>query len=619
MRDPQVKTKQIILEDDKLLRAYEDAFAVPMPKAGPDGSVSGLPAPYPREVEGVVRGGFRIHELGEEAAKSGCPVQNPILGRNTGEETWTESKEMYEVAEKLGINIFHFVHSEGTRHIDPLNGRELIEQSRGKGGITPAGERDFVRLGGGSVHPMRINATGDTPHLSILNAFIAGFDGTDIGPVIHVHFGGRGIHDYRTKMVNGYKALQICAENGIYVQVESHKHLNNIMGTDGMALAMCLLAEGLAVHAGLPRELAAIQMNIGGINLFADLALMQAFRAALWSPHLIVVPETFQNPPPDLVAEAAHFARMAVAAKLGGVNFYRPKAAENVGIPTGASMARAIWGTQNVFENTLRVDIKDPAIDQRREEILTEAMAVLEAVLRLPAGLSPDEITPDFWKRWSDMELIDLVVESGKSGKLDCPRAGGWDLKRHVHTHRDAQGIRRYVPGFTPLGVDPDKMPVTTEPVRVPEARKPTRKAKVLLATVGADAHVMGINQVKEAFEQSGFEVIFLRGMNLPETVAEVAAEAEVDMVGVSNLLGLGMQLFPRVDAHLRTLGLREKVVLVAGGRIAEKEEEHAAIEEKIREEGAGFLGVDQFYGPGTNLDDMIAWAVESLAQKGVH
>ena len=33
--------------------------------------------------------------------------------------------------------MFHFVHSEATRHIDPLKGRELIEQSRGKGGITP--------------------------------------------------------------------------------------------------------------------------------------------------------------------------------------------------------------------------------------------------------------------------------------------------------------------------------------------------------------------------------------------------------------------------------------------------------------------------------------------------
>lgn len=617
MSDPQLKTKKIIVEDNDFIRAYEDTFAAPMPTVGKDGSIDGLPAPFPREVEGVVRGGFRIHELGQQALKTGNPVQNPILGRNTAEETWKESRDMYDMAEKLGIRLFHFVHSEATRHIDPLHGRELIEQSRGKGGITPMGEREYVKLGGGSVHPMRINATGDTPHLSIINSFIAGFDGTDIGPVIHVHFGGRGIHDYRTKVVNGYKALQICAECGIYVQVDSHKHLVNIMGTDGMALAMCLLSEGLAVHAGLPPELSSLQMNVGGINLFADLALMRAFRQVMYSTGLVVVPETFQDPPADLVAEAAHFARMAMSAKLGGANYYRPKAAENVGIPTGASMARAIWGTQDLFARTVAVDVQDKIIDKRQAQIIDEAMAVLEAVLGLK-GLAPGDITPSFWLRFSDQELIDRIVNAGKAGVMDCPRAGGWDLKRHVQTHRDPDGIRRYVPGYTPLGVDASRMPVTKEEVQVQEARKPTRTTKIVLATVGADAHVMGINLVREAFEKAGYEVIFLRGMNLPETVAEVAAEAKADVVGVSNLLGLGNELFPRVSARLKALGLRDKVVLLAGGRIAEKEEEHAMFEKKIHDEGPGFLGVDQFFGPGTDVSKTVAWVDGQLAQKGV-
>ena len=296
----QEKTKRIIKEDIDVIRAYADAFDVEMPDLDENGEVVGLPAPYPREVAGVVRSGYRIYELGRKARESGIPAQNPILGRNTAEETLKESLEMYAYPEKFDTTVFHFVHSEATRHIDPLKGRELIEQSRGKGGITPKGEREFIQMGGGSRHPVRINATGDTPHISIINALIAGFDGTDIGPVIHVHFGGRGIHDYKTKVVNGYKALQVCAENNIYVQLDSHKHLNNIGGTDGMALAMCLLAEGLAIHAGLPKELSAIQMNISGINMFQDLAVMRVFREVCWSNGLIVVPETFQNPPGDL-------------------------------------------------------------------------------------------------------------------------------------------------------------------------------------------------------------------------------------------------------------------------------------------------------------------------------
>ncbi len=614
----QEKTMRIITEDYDRVKAYSETFAVPMPTLGKDGSVDGLPAPYPREVCGVQRSGYRIYELAQQAEKTGIPVQNPILGRNTAEETYKESVEMYNMAEKLGIKIFHFVHSEATRHIDPLNGRELIEQSRGKGGITPMGERKLVELGGGSIHPMRINATGDTPHLSIINALLAGFDGTDIGPVIHVHFGGRGIHDYKTKVVNGFRALEICAEHNMFVQIESHKHLNNIGGTDGMALAMCLLAEGLGVLAGLPPELSAVQMNVTGLNLLGDLASMRAFKETMWSKSLIVVPETFQNPPGDLIAESAHFARMAISAKLGGAHFYRPKAAESVGIPTGGSMAKAIWGTQNVFENTVKVEIHDPYIEVRKNEILDEAMAVLEGVLGIGRTLAPDEINEKFWRKYDKDELSEKIVTAGKAGIMDCPRAGGWDLKRHVRTHRDKDGIKRYVPGFTPLGVDSARMAITTEPVEVPEVKKPTRKQKMVLATVGADAHVMGINMIKEAFEKAGYEVIYLRGMNLPETVAEVAAEAKAEIIGITNLLGMGRELFPRVQKRLQELGMSDKVLLIAGGRIAEKEEEHAYFEEKIAKEGPTFLGVENFFGPGTDPVKCVEWTAKALERKGL-
>jgi len=612
----QEKTKRILLEDVKQVEAYEETFGVAMPKVAPDGSVSGLPAPYPREVNGVVRDGYRIYELARQAEETGIPILNPILGRNSAKETYEESLELYKMADQLGVSIFHFVHAEATRHIDPLDGRELIEQSRGKGGITPMGEREVVELGAGEKHPMRVNATGDTPHLTIINAFIAGFDGTDIGPVIHVHFGGRGIHDYRTKVANGYKALEVCADNNIFVQTDSHKHLNNLDGTDGMALAMCLLSEGLAVKAELPKELSALQMNVAGINLIADIAVMRAFKEIMWSGSLVVVPETFQNPPADLIAEAAHFARMAVSAKLGGANFFRPKAAESVGIPTGASMAKAMWAAQNVFENTYSIDLQDPAIEVRKQEILAEAMAVLTKTLKLETALKPEDVTESFWQQFDVENLIDFIVEAGKSGVLDAPKAGGWDLKRHVKTHRDKDGIRRYVPGYSPLDVDPANFAFTEEEVKVAVAAEPTRKEKVVLATVGADAHVSGVNMIKESLEEAGFEVVFLRGMNLPETVAEVVAETDADILGMSNLLGLGMDLFPRASQRLTELELRDKVLVVAGGRIAEKEEEHSYFEEKIRSEGTEFLGVDGFFGPGTEPDDFIQWIEAKLAER---
>jgi methylmalonyl-CoA mutase cobalamin-binding domain/chain len=392
--------------------------------------------------------------------------------------------------------------------------------------------------------------------------------------------------------------------------------LNNLDGTDGMALAMCLLAEGLSVLAGLPKELAALQINVAGLNILADLALIKALRTTMWSSSLIVVPETFQSPPKDLVAEAAHFARMAISAKLGGSEFFRPKAAESVGIPTGASMGRAIWAAQDVFERTCRIEINDPAIDWRCDEILSEAMEVLAKTLELRVAPDPKSLDTKFWKKFGPEELVDKIVSAGKSGLLDAPRAAGWDLKRHVQTHRDEDGIRRYLEGFTPLGLNPSKLVLTTSEAKPLVTEKPSRKEKIVLATVGADAHVAGVNWAREALEKAGFEVIYMRGMNLPETVAEVAAETGAVLVGVSNLLGLGQELFPRVGQRLEQLGLRDRVIVIAGGRIAEKEEEHSIYEEKIKNESPSFLGVEAFFGPGTDETEFVGWIKSALVGK---
>ena len=107
--------------------------------------------------------------------------------------------------------------------------------------------------------------------------------------------------------------------------------------------------------------------------------------------------------------------------------------------------------------------------------------------------------------------------------------------------------------GYTPPWRGRSRCPITREHVTVHIEKPPRAKEKIVLATVGADAHVNGVNVVREAFQDAGYDVVFLRGMNLPETVAEVAAEVKADAVGVSNLLGLGVTLFPRVRSGSRS------------------------------------------------------------------
>ena len=78
----QERTKKIIKEDIEIIRAYADCFGVEMPDLDENGEVVGLPAPYPREVAGVVRSGYRIYELGQKALETGIPCLSldPVAG-----------------------------------------------------------------------------------------------------------------------------------------------------------------------------------------------------------------------------------------------------------------------------------------------------------------------------------------------------------------------------------------------------------------------------------------------------------------------------------------------------------------------------------------------------------
>ncbi|NMB36389.1 MAG: 2-methyleneglutarate mutase, partial [Firmicutes bacterium] len=71
-------TEKIIKEDLERIKAYEKAFGVKMPYVDQNGAVCGLPDSYPREIDGVIRSGYRLTELGRKAAKDNIPIMNPI-------------------------------------------------------------------------------------------------------------------------------------------------------------------------------------------------------------------------------------------------------------------------------------------------------------------------------------------------------------------------------------------------------------------------------------------------------------------------------------------------------------------------------------------------------------
>jgi methylmalonyl-CoA mutase cobalamin-binding domain/chain len=127
-------------------------------------------------------------------------------------------------------------------------------------------------------------------------------------------------------------------------------------------------------------------------------------------------------------------------------------------------------------------------------------------------------------------------------------------------------------------------MPSTAGPIRI------------VLAKVGLDGHDRGIKVVARALRDAGMEVIYAGLWQTPEAVVRTVADEDANWLGLSLLSGAHMTLVPRVLQLLREAGLDDVGVLV-GGIIPEGDIP------KLQQ-----LGVARVFGPGTSMDDIVAF-----------
>jgi len=92
------------------------------------------------------------------------------------------------------------------------------------------------------------------------------------------------------------------------------------------------------------------------------------------------------------------------------------------------------------------------------------------------------------------------------------------------------------------------------------------RPLRILLSKVGLDGHDRGVKVVALGLRDAGFEVIYTGLHKVPEEVAEVALQEDVDVVGVSILSGVHEVLVPRLIAALEAQGT--PIPVVVGGFI---------------------------------------------------
>jgi methylmalonyl-CoA mutase cobalamin-binding domain/chain len=128
----------------------------------------------------------------------------------------------------------------------------------------------------------------------------------------------------------------------------------------------------------------------------------------------------------------------------------------------------------------------------------------------------------------------------------------------------------------------------------------PDRQIRVLVAKVGYDGHDRGVKVVARILRDAGVEVVYGGLRQTPASIAAMAMQEDIDVVGLSMHNGAHLTLAPAVVGALRDAGLDTAVVL--GGIIPSADLATLAA-----------VGIVEVIGPGASAEEVVA-AVERAA-----
>ena len=127
------------------------------------------------------------------------------------------------------------------------------------------------------------------------------------------------------------------------------------------------------------------------------------------------------------------------------------------------------------------------------------------------------------------------------------------------------------------------------------------RTVKILLAKPGLDGHDVGAKVVVQALLEAGFEVTYTGLRQTPDAIANAAAEANVDVIGLSILSGSHLPLCRKIRELLQEKGLYDKLWIV-GGNIPE--------DDRMVLKQLGFRGV---FPTGSRTEDIVNFIKENV------
>jgi ethylmalonyl-CoA mutase len=207
---------------------------------------------------------------------------------------------------------------------------------------------------------------------------------------------------------------------------------------------------------------------------------------------------------------------------------------------------------------------------------------------------------------------IELAHAGGTTGEWAAALRQVWGEYR-APTGLGGPGRSRVVAPDAPDGADPDGRDLDVARERIGTlARMRGGPPRLLVAKPGLDGHSNGAEQIAVAARDAGFEVVYQGIRQMPEQIAAVARDEDVDVVGLSILSGSHMKLVEEVRDRLRAAGVDAPVVV--GGIIPPDDEA------RLLAAGVAAVYTPKNYKLGqimTELADLVGSGVEATLPPG--
>jgi methylmalonyl-CoA mutase C-terminal domain/subunit len=129
------------------------------------------------------------------------------------------------------------------------------------------------------------------------------------------------------------------------------------------------------------------------------------------------------------------------------------------------------------------------------------------------------------------------------------------------------------------------------------------RLRRVLVAKIGLDGHNRGAQVVAHGLRQAGMEVIYTGIRQTPAAVARAAMQEDVDVIGISSMVGAHLAAVQKLMNELQKLKVADIPVIV-GGIIPE--EDYGALQA---------MGVSRIFPPGAEVREIVQY-IHSLQER---